>query len=900
MKKIFIILFFLASSSIYASTPNYFLSLTLDTDYHKIYGDQQITFTNTSEKALKTVELVLYPNRYLKLPKQINEVNFEWIYPHDFNKGEIELKNILIKKGSKEYSPQSEFTDNKQIIRLFLQKPLAPDDKITITFDFITSIPEMYGAFGYYKDTVTLLGNFYPYLLHLTMDGKWDKKLPPESSYFTLKLKVPPTYKFLVNGKYFEKAKAIRYENEVPYLTLIGSPQINVNKFEMSPFNISYYQLGKSKGHFKLIKKSLTNIINFFNSLKILPPKNNIIIADSRMRHLLTFNAPNTIFISDRILEIFFYFRYLHDFILARAFFEEVFRDKFFENEEYEDACWISEVLSAYLMKTYKEDFFTRTGRPLDARDTWIFRYFSFFPPVFESIYAPQFPFVYAYYNKIYFMDRFRQNIFDYHREVPNGRVITEKLFDILPRESFDILFGKFLNAITQDNPIDFQIYANTFLKDKNKHFFLDWLSPLPRINYSFGEIKRRKIAGKWETWINVKRKSNKEVFEPVTLLAKERLGKKHYLKWESKGDSHTFFLETKKKISLLQIDPYRRLNEYKLRDNRNPSKHVLVLEEFTLAAEVFQGEVDGSVFFSLRREFNPKHLWNFYSFYNPNSYGGSFGYGHQFGRLVDALRLYHYGYIDYVFNKLNAGDVTVTSDVTSEEHTVPKDSGYTTSILLGYSFGTTLSYKNPHSGWRMGASTELSNKYLGSLDYHFYKASIGAVKLWRVASEHILGLRARIGTSFMDVPTQRHFSLGGVHNIRGLPSSAAEFMGRNRFIMSGEYRHPIFRNLNINFWNLFRIRKIQGAINVNSGRVTGTVHNKWQNEIHPDDIPIDNNFWKIFDVTNFSADFGYSIGIFIDAFNIRETLLRFDVAKQIDDFMERAPTFYISLDQGF
>ena len=138
MKKIFIILFFLASSSIYASTPNYFLSLTLDTDYHKIYGDQQITFTNTSEKALKTVELVLYPNRYLKLPKQINEVNFEWIYPHDFNKGEIELKNILIKKGSKEYSPQSEFTDNKQIIRLFLQKPLAPDDKITITFDFIT------------------------------------------------------------------------------------------------------------------------------------------------------------------------------------------------------------------------------------------------------------------------------------------------------------------------------------------------------------------------------------------------------------------------------------------------------------------------------------------------------------------------------------------------------------------------------------------------------------------------------------------------------------------------------------------------------------------------------------------------------------------------------------------
>jgi hypothetical protein len=616
-----------------------------------------------------------------------------------------------------------------------------------------------------------------------------------------------------------------------------------------------------------------------------------IIIVDAPLREVLTINSSNMIFISDEILNIFFYFRYFHEFEIIRAIYTEILRNEIIKIEGELSWYWVLEACSWYLTDLYRDNFHEKTNKPLDARNILLLRIFSFLPAVQEALYAPQFPFTYAYFNNIYFIDPFRTNIIDYKRDVPPGRVITERLKDVLSRDSYNKLFLEYI----QKYNLRFVDVANKYLKENETWFWKNVLRKLPCQNYLINKIEKKKINKKWKNIVKIKRETQEEVIEPVKLYAKEWFGKKYYLDWDGKGNEHEFIFGTEKKLRVIEIDPDKRLHEMYLFDNRVPSKYVLIVQEINASLGISDTDFEANIDLQVRRMYNPKNFYNFSGFLRPSGYGFQAGYGRQFGKLLDFLRLYHNADVSFFFQKLDENFVDVTESVS-----VPVDSGITTSIIFGYWFGNFFSYKNPQGGWSVSFFTELSSPIILS-DYKFYRTGINITKLTEIFYDHILAIRAGLGTSGIDnVPEQREFSLGGVYNIKGLPQSDADFVGKHRFLANLEYRHPIFRNLNINFFDLFRIRKIKGSIFTDAGRVTSTVQEKRLIQASLIDN-YETTLADTFDVRKYSSDFGYSLQIFFDALGIRETLLRFDVAKRIDNFKEElTPRFYISLDQSF
>lgn len=168
------------------------------------------------------------------------------------------------------------------------------------------------------------------------------------------------------------------------------------------------------------------------------------------------------------------------------------------------------------------------------------------------------------------------------------------------------------------------------------------------------------------------------------------------------------------------------------------------------------------------------------------------------------------------------------------------------------------------------------------------------------MANEHTLGLRNEFGvTGNDDVPEQKQFSLGGIFNLRGIPAGKAEFTGKNKFLTTLEYRHPLLLNLNFNAGNWFRLTKIKGALFSDAGRVTETVADEQDRLLDPS-LTSEDNLLRTFDIRHFSIDGGYSFQIFFDLMGIRETLLRIDIAKQIDHFDQESVKVYLSVDQPF
>ncbi len=857
-----------------SNLPLYNLCFEINIENHTIIGKEEIIFENTSNKNLSSLLLMLYPNRYSKKQTYLNEINFERFYPKRENFGNMKITELEI---NNEVYDAKFFAKNSETLEIPLKKELKSNEKIKLKIKWITKIPEQFGPFGYFEDQISLNGGFYPTINALN-----------QKSEFNIKLIFSKKYDAIINGEFYSNTNEITKKLSDYYISIVLAKKFYLTKYQTKRSNFYYYQITKNENKIKNIKKILDNL-----SLN----KKEIVIVDVPIREILTLNSENMLFISDKMFNIFFYFRYFHEFEFIRGLYIQSVRDEIQKIEKENEWFWINEAIGWYLCDLYRNFYNKQTQKPIDARDILLLRIFSFLPPIQEALYAPQFPFTYAYFNDIFYIDPFKSDIVTYKSEIPPGRVIAEKLKDTLKEGKYTQLFNEYILELSKNKNSSFIEISNKYLEN-SKEFWTQWLKKLPIQNYYIKDIKKVKHNKKFQNKITVMRDSKEKIVEPVQLYAKEWFGEKYYLEWDGRDNEHDFIFESKKKIRLVEIDPNKRLHETFLFDNRAPSRYMLIVEEINASLGFLNQEFDANIDLQIRSMYNPKYFYNFSGFVRPTGYGFSSGLGKQFGRLLDFLRLYHYADVTFFFQKLDENFVNVA--VENESVTVAVDSGITTSIILGYWFGNLLSYKNPQSGWSFWTFLELSSPVILS-DYKFYRTGINITKLTKIIHDHILALRGSFGTSGNEgVPEQRQFSLGGINNIKGLPQGGSDFVGKHRLLLSAEYRHPIISNLDISVFDIFRIRKIKGSIYLDTGRVASTVTDK--RLILAEQLnDYSSTVSDLFNIEDYNSDVGYSLQFFFDALGVRETLLRFDVAKRLDHFTEElTPRFYLSLDQSF
>jgi outer membrane protein assembly factor BamA len=208
------------------------------------------------------------------------------------------------------------------------------------------------------------------------------------------------------------------------------------------------------------------------------------------------------------------------------------------------------------------------------------------------------------------------------------------------------------------------------------------------------------------------------------------------------------------------------------------------------------------------------------------------------------------------------------------------------------------LSYINPKGGIGATVFVGLVSRYLGG-DYDFYKAGLNVSGIIPLDQSNLIALRFALGISGNEgIPPQQQYDLGGLSAMRGFQNGSIERIGRNRVLLSAEYRHYLFKDIDINLASLFRVRNIMGALFMNTGRINASVaeyadYLAGQGDYNPSPHPL-------FNVNKYEVDIGYGIRFLYDILGVRESILSVDVAKSLTGFGDNGVRYYVSFAQTF
>jgi len=151
---------------------SYRIDVKLDTLEKKLWGNEIVTFQNTSNKSVDTLFLHLYPNAFRS---DTTIFMRESLFPDRIKKqnkyrGFMEIDKVELSSGLN-------LTDKKiideTIMKLPLSVPLSPQESLSLKIQFRVKLPEILVRMGYSgKDF--MIGQWFPKMAVLQEDGSWN------------------------------------------------------------------------------------------------------------------------------------------------------------------------------------------------------------------------------------------------------------------------------------------------------------------------------------------------------------------------------------------------------------------------------------------------------------------------------------------------------------------------------------------------------------------------------------------------------------------------------------------------------------------------------------------------------------------------------------------------------
>ena len=146
------------TEKIMKTCPHYNIDVTFNPETKSIAAFQEVTVVNNEVDPFKVLYFHLYPNAFktsdtVPFPRE----DMSRAYPEGFVPGFINIKKVLVKSAEADY----EIEDT--ILKINLNEPLKPKQKLTLTFEFEVQLPPSCGRFGYGKNTFNI-ANWYPIL----------------------------------------------------------------------------------------------------------------------------------------------------------------------------------------------------------------------------------------------------------------------------------------------------------------------------------------------------------------------------------------------------------------------------------------------------------------------------------------------------------------------------------------------------------------------------------------------------------------------------------------------------------------------------------------------------------------------------------------------------------------
>lgn len=131
---------------------SYEIQARLDTKEHKLYGSERILFTSKADKPLTELYLHLWPNRFAEesvQAREMGQLSFDRLFPSGPDYGHLFVQGLKLD------GKETKYSIDDTILKIEPETPIAPDQTIEITIQFVVKIPNALERLGHDQ------GNYY-------------------------------------------------------------------------------------------------------------------------------------------------------------------------------------------------------------------------------------------------------------------------------------------------------------------------------------------------------------------------------------------------------------------------------------------------------------------------------------------------------------------------------------------------------------------------------------------------------------------------------------------------------------------------------------------------------------------------------------------------------------------
>lgn len=833
----------------------------------RIRGTATLAFRNSATHDLAEIRLWAYPNRYNTDGRKVPHDLFDRVFPAGPSPARLEFGPVLADGLPAEIAGAAGGPPDGVLVNARLPRPLPPGGTVTLVIPFETRIPERFGSFGRHGKSIVLNGGWHPYPAVLNPDGSWNERAPPPRLAYRVRVELEdrPGHLFLNggDGPLRPAGSAVEAAFSARLLTLVYYDTAFEVRTDRGGIPLAYaaprHRPESADELARGVEHAVGELRAAYPNLRI-PP---FLFLEAPLRRDLVLPGEGAILLSDRFREVTAPAREYHLGPVIEAVYHRIFLENF-PPAEAADFGWEAEAAAWWASKAYWKIHRRRYA----SLDDYL-RPFGFIRAVDDFRMAPRFPFTGAFLGDPYEADPLREDVLRFNRHSAHGRILAEKLRNLLGEEGVRRSLDSALRG--EGRLADrAEAEAGRPLAD----FLAQWTEPYPRVNYKLAGWRRERTDGGAVRSVITLRQEGAPVDEPVTVEVRRWFGPSKRAVWSGEGDEGVLAIETERRPHRVVLDPDRRLKETTRVDNAFPPGVKVLLEAIKLGLNFNDRDHEFSVIGSVIVGNNYRRRYWFDAHSREEGDGYEIQYIHSFGRPFDPIRFRREATVGYLHTALSPS-------FAKPESGLENDPGRIAGIKSSFELRTTESRRNRLDGMTALLEGEYGDAWLGS-DYRYWKTKLtaqGVVPILR--DRHLLALRGNAGASDEDgTPTQVLFDAGGWDAVRGINTGL--ILGNYRWLTAAEYRWIVRREIGAGVLSLFWLRSVQTALYVDVGNVS----------------PDPNG---LLDGDRIHSGAGVGLRLHLDLLGISPTVVRLDAARRIDaDSGDDRPMYYIGVGQSF
>ncbi|MBX3470599.1 MAG: BamA/TamA family outer membrane protein [Planctomycetes bacterium] len=872
---------------------------TLDPDASTLEVSGVVRVRNDGPTPLQRLPLVLYGNRFRTLDPAINDITYDRYYAPFFDEGRMDLRwaraadgrSLTIEPGPDEARPFW----HAVTVDVVLAEPVEPGAWAEVHLLARLRVPSRLGPFGRRGRRLVLEGGWHPYVPAVDGRGARAPRGPPAMARHEVTLRAPRRdgdHALVDAGEIAGAPRVVVAPTPVLAVGPDLAELVRVPARGDAPGMVVRGEPGDEARARRIV--AVAEQAAAFVRAHLPPAALDVEVAfvEAPLRDRFVHpTSGRVVLYSDRLFHVVRPLQQFHEAEVGRATIEALVRRALRDVALGADRDWVCEALGWHLARLWLER--GRAASGLGARTiTGGMGLLDFVPAIDSLLRAPRFVGSDLYYGRIWEpADAVPDDLSRALTRRARGRVALEKLRDVLGDERLEALARAALDVRdARDDPAapglapgglaasPMAARATALVGRDLGGFFALWTGPPPAQNLAIAgvDVLEDLPGGGQRVRVRIRRDGDPrpgEVGEPVVVETDGPDGPIH-ARWDGLGDAGEVITTRHGLLwKPVRLDPGQRVRQDYRGDDEAPAWSKVLVNRFNIRVDLNQtNRNEAGIGFTIHPFYDYSHAVLVDGFYEQDERGVTLGYAYGFGAVLD----------ERTWGTVVSGRVTaeqLTRGVLSASG-IEESKGNLLSVGAGLSFDTRLFQANPTWGLGVRFGYEHSDKTLGT-DFRFdlFAARIqlvySVIRTTQLALEVIVG--QIVGT---DIPTQRLFDAGGEDTVRGV--EASRFVDRALIAIRGELRQMLVEDLDVPLLWVAWLRKVQVALFLDAGDVGPTLR----------DVFDARGDWK----------WGTGIGVrlWLDAFGVQNTVLRFDVGFRIDETRELGPQYYFGAGQSF